>query len=267
VTREYTHGVGVVERSSFTLSVQFLNRATYVENLVKDRNLLSKLSRSSLESMRVASFIPGSTESPPLAGATRDTVNQLSSLRTESSDFSAVLMALFGSFSFGDDEQFVLAEIDNEIDRIMHDLSEDVNDGDSRYHGRSAVTTENKANQPLGLTVESLIRRTQMFVNPTLNPMHPYLQHRRYSPCISDLKCVLNVQKGGMSRIFLSLPNTTEYSATSNNDKVALDDWIKVRFLVEKDSLSTLHKLTNAITLHAHTVPGAKYGCANVAVF
>ena len=70
-----------------------------------------------------------------------------------------------------------------------------------------------------------------------------------------------------MSRIFLSLPNTTEYSATSNNDKVALDDWIKVRFLVEKDSLSTLHKLTNAITLHAHTVPGAKYGCANVAVF
>ena len=232
VTKEYSRGVGVVERSSFTLSVQFLNRVTYVENLVKDRNLLSKLSRSLLESMRIASFIPGSPGSPTPAGASHDTVTQLSSLRTESSDFSAVLMALFGSFSFGEDEQFVLTEIDNELDSIVNDLRGDVNGGDSRYHGRSAVTTENTTNQPPGLTVESLIKRTQTFVNPTLNPMHPFLQHRRYSPCISDLKCVLNVQKGGMSRIFLSLPNT-DCPDSSYNDGVALDDWIKVRLSVD----------------------------------
>ena len=47
------------------------------------------------------------------------------------------------------------------------------------------------------------------------------------SPCISDLKCVLNVK--GMSRIFLSLPSSTgDHSSFSSNDGIALDNWIKV---------------------------------------
>lgn len=44
-----------------------------------------------------------------------------------------------------------------------------------------------------------------------LNPLHPVLSHRRYSPCISDLKCVLNV--AGMSRQFST---------------VCLDTWIDI---------------------------------------
>jgi hypothetical protein len=40
--------------------------------------------------------------------------------------------------------------------------------------------------------------------NPVLDPGHPILAHRRYGPCVSDLKCVLNVQF--ISRLLASLP-------------------------------------------------------------
>eukprot|EP00957_Ditylum_brightwellii_P151532 11540433-Ditylum_brightwellii.AAC.1 len=55
---------------------------------------------------------------------------------------------------------------------------------------------------------------------PTLDPLHPVLTHRRYSPCISDLKCVLNVP--GMARLFASLPPPSAVGRTS-----CLDDWIQ----------------------------------------
>merc|ERR1740124_692967 len=43
--------------------------------------------------------------------------------------------------------------------------------------------------------------------NPVLDPMHIVLAHQRYSLCISDLKCVLNVP--GMGRLFSSLPSSS----------------------------------------------------------
>ena len=43
LTLEYASGIGVLERSAFTLSVQFLNRVTYVVDLVQGRDLLGKL--------------------------------------------------------------------------------------------------------------------------------------------------------------------------------------------------------------------------------
>jgi hypothetical protein len=46
VTSEYAHGIGIFEKSSYTLSVQFLNRVTYVEDLVRERDLLGCLVRS-----------------------------------------------------------------------------------------------------------------------------------------------------------------------------------------------------------------------------
>lgn len=95
VTAKYARGMGVFERSGYTLSVQFLNRVTYVVNLVQGRDLLGKLGRSLLETLQVAS-------------------------------------------------------------------------------------------------------RSQ-YLNGRLNPNHFVLTHRRYSPCISDLKCVLNVK--GMARV------------------------------------------------------------------
>ena len=93
VTAEYASGMGVLERSSYTLSVQFLNRVTYVVGLVQERDLLGKLGKSLLETLSVA------------------------------------------------------------------------------------ATTSKR-----------------------LNPNHFVLTHRRYSPCISDLKCVLNIK--GMARLF-----------------------------------------------------------------
>lgn len=232
VAKEYARGVGVVERSSFTLSVQFLNRTTYVEALVRDRNLLSKLSQSLLETISTASFSPGAPGAPTPAGASPDTIVQLSSLRTEPSNIAAVLMALFGSFSFDRDDQFVLMELDSELDNLMYDFGGNVTGGDSRYHGRVRTSipriTEDSAEQTPSsqITVDSLIKRTQALVNPTLNPTHQYLQHRRYSPCISDLKCVLNVK--GMSRIFLSLPTADGSSIATNNKDSAFDNWIRV---------------------------------------
>lgn len=232
VAREYARGVGVVERSSFTLSVQFLNRAKFCQDLVMERNLLSKLSKSLLETMSIASFFPGSTGSPTPAGASPDTLVQLSSLRTNPSNFAAILMALFGSFDVPGDNNFILMELDSELDNLIN-LDGNGVGGDSRHHGRSSipppVAEESPRQRDTVVSIDSLIKRTQALVNPTLNPTHPFLQHRRYSPCISDLKCVLNVK--GMSRIFLSIPNATEDKLLSTeSDGVAIDNWIQVRF-------------------------------------
>lgn len=95
VTAKYARGMGVLERSGYTLSVQFLNRVTYVIDLVQGRDLLGKLGKSLLDTLLVA---------------------------TKSRD----------------------------------------------YNGR-------------------------------LDPNHFVLAHRRYAPCVSDLKCVLNVK--GMPRV------------------------------------------------------------------
>lgn len=97
VTSEYARGMGVLERSGYALSVQFLNRVTYVVDLVQRRDLLGKLGASLLQTLQVAA-------------------------------------------------------------------------------------------------------------EPRLNPNHFVLTHRRYSPCISDLKCVLNVK--GMPRLFASQSGT-----------------------------------------------------------
>jgi hypothetical protein len=96
VTAEYARGMGVLERSGYALSVQFLNRVTYVVDLVQRRDLLGKLGASLLETLQVAAKNP----------------------------------------------------------------------------------------------------------QQKLDPNHFVMTHRRYSPCISDLKCVLNVK--GMPRLFAS---------------------------------------------------------------
>ena len=102
VTAEYARGMGVLERSGYALSVQFLNRVTYVLDLVQRRDLLGKLGASLYQTLDVA--------------------------------------------------------------------------------------VENFASE------ENIIHQRR------LNPLHFVMMNRRYSPCISDLKCVLNVK--GMPRLF-----------------------------------------------------------------
>jgi hypothetical protein len=105
VTAKYARGLGVLERTGYTLSVQFLNRVTYVVDLVQGRDLLGKLGKAILETLQVAVASPLSASSA----------------------------------------------------------------------------------------------KSSLVLNPRLNPDHAVLAHRRYSPCISDLKCVLNVH--GMPRV------------------------------------------------------------------
>ena len=58
LTEESSKGKGVLERSAYALSVQFLNRDAYVLDLVTKRDLLAKLARSLLATLRAAE-IPG----------------------------------------------------------------------------------------------------------------------------------------------------------------------------------------------------------------
>jgi hypothetical protein len=57
VTSEYARGMGVLERSGYALSVQFLNRVTYVVDLVQGRDLLGKLGKSLLQTLQVAAKV------------------------------------------------------------------------------------------------------------------------------------------------------------------------------------------------------------------
>ena len=117
VTAEYARGMGVLERSGYALSVQFLNRVTYVVDLVQRRDLLGKLGASLYQTLNVAAT--------------------------------------------------PVINIDDETDNASID----------QY------------------TLKDRRQRR-------LDPNHFVMMNRRYSPCISDLKCVLNVK--GMPRLFAS---------------------------------------------------------------
>lgn len=112
VTAEYARGMGVLERSGYALSVQFLNRVTYVLDLVQRRDLLGKLGASLYQTLDVA-----------------------------------------------------------------------------------AVPVEESAAETTSSAATGLNHQRRR-----LNPVHFVMMNRRYSPCISDLKCVLNVK--GMPRLF-----------------------------------------------------------------
>jgi hypothetical protein len=116
VTSDYARGIGVSEASSFSLSVQFLNRQTYVRELAANWVLLQRLTAALLNTLKVA-------------------------------------------------------------------LCRRV---------RKTVSVQNSHSAP----------HQVVLYEEVLDPEQPVLMQRRYSPCISDIKCVLNVQ--GMPRLFAS---------------------------------------------------------------
>lgn len=115
VTKDYARGIGVSEASSFTLSVQFLNRQTYVRELAANWVLLQRLSAALLSTLKVA-----------LCRQVRKVIPAIA---------------------------------DGQQPSVVHE--------------------------------------------EVLDPNQPVLMQRRYNPCISDIKCVLNVQ--GMPRLFASV--------------------------------------------------------------
>lgn len=138
VTREYAHGVGILDKSSYTLSVQFLNRVTYVQDLVRKKDLLGCLMRS-----------------------------------------------------------------------LLHTLSE------------AKTSTDGNA------------RDTQTIENDRLGMEHEVIFYRRYTPCISDLKCVLNVP--GIARLFASIPRFVSRANVKPNLDVkhCVDAWIETLTLAQ----------------------------------
>jgi len=235
----------LLEQSSYTLAVQFLNRSSYVTQLVKERNLQATLSRCLLETMRSASFTPGKPGAPLPAGASPDMMNDLNGSLTASSSLTTAILSLLGFHLMNDDgdeemgntiDETLLLEIDT-IFGGMFGNNGRRGGGDSRHHGRILRSTRRNVHQ-------SILERTSALIPPTLNPAHTVLCYRRYSTPISDMKCVLNVD--GMARYFASLPiGHTNAQASGGFDQLslrptredhtcALDDWIETLSLSQQ---------------------------------
>jgi hypothetical protein len=101
VTGEYARGVGLIERSSYTLSVQFLNRISY--------EILSLAMISEVPTIVIRDF---------------DAIG--------TSNLIAAIMVLLGHVSLvGADDESLFRAFDAELKDIMNRSG-----GDSRHHGR-----------------------------------------------------------------------------------------------------------------------------------
>ena len=216
VTNEYAQGVGVLDRSSYTLSVQFLNRVTYVSDLVRERNLMGVLSRSLLDIFIVAAVPVG-------PGGIAFSAKEAEARRSR-----------FASDPFGREFGFMPSYFGD----YLSPWGRPGQEGEGLAQGRRGIRTTAASIASHGeMWSGHGIRKPSVFpyegsLVTTLDPNHPVLTHRRYSPCISDLKCVLNVP--GMARLFASVPLLA--SSGADDDVVPpipdefsfLDGWIQV---------------------------------------
>ena len=216
VTNEYARGVGVLDRSSYTLSVQFLNRVTYVSDLVRERDLMGVLSRSLFDIFIVAAVPVG-------PGGRAFSAKEAEARRSG-----------WNADPFGREFGFVPSYFGDFLSPWGRpgEEAEDLAEG-RRGTRTTAASIASHGEMWLGhgIRMPSAFPSEDALVT-TLDPNHPVLTHRRYSPCISDLKCVLNVP--GMARLFASVPlsppsATTGESAPSMSDQFSfLDGWIQV---------------------------------------
>lgn len=187
VTSEYAHGIGIFEKSAYTLSVQFLNRVTYVEQLVKERDLLGCLIRSLFGTLSVA----------------RKTGIQYT-------DGSKIIM-----------ENTQFSSIINDMNDVL-DLYSNALASRMPFQWRpvSNITDNNNKLIQQGTTAR---------INPVLDANHSVIVQRRYGPCVSDLKCVLNVP--GVARLVSSLPRSridNSMRRCSVAKPCILDAWINL---------------------------------------
>eukprot|EP00550_Attheya_septentrionalis_P012964 CAMPEP_0198304944 /NCGR_PEP_ID=MMETSP1449-20131203/57651_1 /TAXON_ID=420275 /ORGANISM="Attheya septentrionalis, Strain CCMP2084" /LENGTH=2807 /DNA_ID=CAMNT_0044007473 /DNA_START=500 /DNA_END=8923 /DNA_ORIENTATION=- len=221
VTAEYARGVGILDRSGYTLSVQFLNRVTYVLDLVRERDLLGRLGKSLKETLTVAA-VPSIV--PYLDPAV---------IRTNSSNSHGTNVDIFSFLSASSSEGSTTGTTPGLLS-IQSPFRNPSDGNDNNEHHENNVTSG--AMERWG--VSSSLASSEP-APKTLNPLHPVLTHRRYSACISDLKCVLNVP--GMARLFASLPKQTNdddddddddgdkynnKNASEEESSCCLNDWI-----------------------------------------
>lgn len=177
VTAKYARGMGVMERSGYTLSVQFLNRVTYVVDLVQGRDLLGKLGKSLLETLLVAR-----ADKAPIGGSHGPFTSWGQRARQAHTDQGMMFLMRTATLQDGGGGDGGFSTAAGPPGGVLADLDSMVT-GSSSGAALSAAAAARRA---------AAVRR--------LNPNHFVLTHRRYSPCISDLKCVLNVK--GMPRLF-----------------------------------------------------------------
>uniref|UniRef100_A0A7S1FYU0 E3 ubiquitin-protein ligase n=1 Tax=Corethron hystrix TaxID=216773 RepID=A0A7S1FYU0_9STRA len=146
VTDEYARGVGISEYSSYTLSVQFLNRQTYVKDLVRKGSLLHTLSASLLHTLSIAAVPVPQKET------------------------------VANSDDGGNEHP---AEQEEEHPPI------------------TSTSFPSSSSTPVSSPTDADLSHRQ-----PLDLSHPVMTNRRYSPVISDLKCVLNVV--GIARVYSS---------------------------------------------------------------
>lgn len=173
VTSEYARGIGIFEKSAYTLSVQFLNRVLYVEDLVKERDLMGCLIRSLFGTLAIA---------------------RKSGLR-----FSH-------GTKFGTGATPTSSTNENMLD--FHSMA---------LSYRDAAEEENN---------DLFQHITGTRINIVLDTQHSVLSQRRYGPCVSDLKCVLNVP--GVARLFASIPKSKLSKPSMIAKPCLLDAWINL---------------------------------------
>jgi hypothetical protein len=187
VTREYAQGIGIFDKSSYTLSVQFLNRVTYVEDLIKERDLLGCLVRSLFATLSVAR----KTNKHSIDG---------SITRIGAPSRSAAWTI-----------------------NMIHDVIDDYLNPLGPRTTSAAWGFRREDRKETGQAISSRL-------NPVLDPLHSVLSHRRYGPCVGDLKCVLNVP--GVARLFSSIPKNN-VPASPLQKPCLLDAWVHTLSLLQ----------------------------------
>jgi hypothetical protein len=185
-----------------------------------------------LETTQSATFKPGSLGSRPSVGASANFGNHL-----DLSSLTSSILALLGFFLMNDRDNMGIVRLDSEIYDIFSGIAEGVSGGDLPQHGQSSVAWETSLIVRSYDTAMSqhLLERTAALVPPTLDPFHIVLLHRRHNVCISDLKCILNVD--GMSQHFALYPVDQNYqhSSLSTSGKAGGVDCLAKRQIDSKD--------------------------------
>lgn len=188
--------------------------------LVSHRNLLTSLFRSLQETIRSAILKHSS-------------FNMLNNF--DASSTASMLASLRFLSTYDGGENVEIARLNSKICDVDFGFgAEDEGGALPQHRGRSSVAgSVPRKGHDIALR-QYLPRKIIALVPPTLDSFHPVLSHRRYSVCISDLKCVLNVK--GIPRYFASYPShddgkaylTTKQIENEGSSDCALDDWIKV---------------------------------------
>jgi hypothetical protein len=211
LTHRFARGVGLADHALYTLSVQYLNRDLFVKALVERHSLLPTLASAVRDTVAVAQ----SSSLTPLQHAER------AAARARKADAKLERRGTVGLGSiFGSRARAAAAEEEEEEEAALDESSSDEDDGeveaalealaDGHDPSRRWVPTSEAA------TTAARVAGQKASFGGLLQCDHPLLVHRRYSPALADLKCVLNV--GDMARRFCVDPPSDHDDAEDEAD-------------------------------------------------